>query len=77
MWKMLGILAVLLIFIYVDGVPLWKKRRFNAFWTFIILLGVGTGLLIYQSFIGPIPTPLKGIDYILKPVTSSFYKLFE
>lgn len=77
MWKILGICVVLLVFVYIDGISLWKHHHFRALWTFFILMAIGTGLLIYQIFIGPIATPLKAIDYILKPITDSFYKLFE
>ncbi|TMU87244.1 hypothetical protein FGG79_03680 [Bacillus sp. BHET2] len=77
MWKILGVTIVILIFVYMDGISLWKHHHYRALWTFLILMGIGTGLLIYQLFIGPIPTLLKGVDFILNPVTDSFYKLFE
>ncbi|WP_028401563.1 hypothetical protein [Ectobacillus panaciterrae] len=73
---MIGVVGILIVAIGIAIIEirnLLKKEDRKELWTFGIFLLVGTGLGIAKVLNVHIPSPMKGLTIILKPLSKLFY----
>lgn len=57
---------IYLIFIFVDLIPLFKKKNWKPFWIYIVILTFAFALTVAFSFNIKIPSPSYPIEVFIK-----------
>lgn len=76
MWVSIGIVLVGIAVALLEVQPLLKKGLMKELWVFSILLLLGTGLGIAETWGKELPNPLDWMIVIYKPLTDTILGLF-
>ncbi|MFJ8236167.1 hypothetical protein ACIQ34_10515 [Ureibacillus sp. NPDC094379] len=68
MLKSIGILLVAAVILMIEVPSLLEKKYKKELLVFLILLAIGVGLSITQSFGKPIPNPMDLLTFVFKPL---------
>lgn len=79
----MGIVSIALVFVFstalcmIEIPKMRKEKLYRELWTFSLLLGLGTILVILKSLDVDIPNPLDFIAWVYSPVTDGMKGLLK
>ncbi|WP_108671875.1 hypothetical protein [Peribacillus acanthi] len=73
MWKVIGIIAITLLFVYLEALPLLKQKKVKDLIVFYSLQVLATTLAILIALEVNIASPLEILEKVYKPISDAVF----